>query len=207
MLCNAVGESQERIYARKCIVAEVDSKTAKIFLNENHIQGYFPSKFRYGLFHKDKLVSIMTFGPNRICLGSKNKKGEFELLRLCSLKGVNVIGAASKLFKHFVSAQKPLKIVSYCDMRWGTGKVYEILGFKKIKETAPNYFYTRGMARYNRFLFRKNKLVSEGHDKKKTEKQIMLELGYLRIYDCGSYKFEWKKTTVDNNIYYHKERK
>jgi hypothetical protein len=194
MLANSFKACQERIHARKCKIAEVNPKVARIFLDENHIQGYCPSKFIYGLFMEDRLVSIMTFGANRICLGSKAKKGEYELLRFCSLKGASVPGSASRLFKHFTSCQKPTRIVSYCDMRWGTGKVYEILGFKKIKETQPNYFYTRGSTRYGRFAFRKDRLVSKGYDKSKTEKQIMSELGYLRIYDCGCHKFEWKNT-------------
>ena len=33
------------------------------------------------------------------------------------------------------------------------------------------------------------KLVKQGHNKSKTEKQIMLELGYNRIYDVGNLKF------------------
>jgi len=192
MLANALGSSQERIYARKCRIEEANPTITRRFLEENHIQGYCPSKFRYGLFMEDKLVSVMTFGSNRLCLGSKAKKGEYELLRFCSLKGTSVPGSASRLFRHFISIQKPTRIVSYCDMRWGTGKVYEILGFEKTKDTSPNYFYIRGSLRYGRFAFRKDRLVSKGHDKSKTERQIMSELGYMRIYDCGCHKFEWK---------------
>ena len=191
MILNAFGMSSTKIHARKCLIKDVDSKSASIFLNQNHIQGRCPSKFRLGLFRDDELVSLMTFGPRRICLGSKSKKGEYELLRFCNLKGHNVAGSASRLFKHFVENNRPAKITSYCDLRWGTGRVYEIMGFKKIKESDPNYFYTRGARRFGRFAFRKNVLVSEGYDKKKTEKQIMLERGYSRIYDCGCLKFEW----------------
>jgi hypothetical protein len=44
----------------------------------------------------------------------------------------------------------------------------------------------------HRFNFIKTKiveLVENGHNK--TEKQIMDELGYDRLWDCGSYKFIW----------------
>jgi hypothetical protein len=33
-------------------------------------------------------------------------------------------------------------------------------------------------------------LVSKGYDATKTEFEIMNELGYERIWDCGSFKFE-----------------
>ena len=41
----------------------------------------------------------------------------------------------------------------------------------------------------HRFNFRKDKLIKEGYDKTKTEKQIMMEKGYNTIYDCGSLKY------------------
>jgi hypothetical protein len=103
-----------------------------------------------------------------------------------------VVGGASRLFKHFVQTQGPKKVTSYCDIRWGSGRLYEVLGFKRLKDTPPNYFYVKGGRRLGRFGFRKNLLVSQGYDPNKTEKQIMSDIGYSRIYDCGSMKFEWK---------------
>lgn len=193
IIINTIGCTKNKIYARKCKIKEVSPNEARKFLEENHIQGFCPSTYRCGLYEDDVLVSLMTFGPNRICLGGKPKKNEYELLRFCNLKFNNVVGGASKLFKYFVQNLKPSKITSYCDIRWGSGNVYEVLGFKKIKETPPNYFYVRGNKRFGRFGFRKNLLVAKGHDPRKTEKQIMSELGYNRIYDCGNMKFEWTK--------------
>ena len=40
--------------------------------------------------------------------------------------------------------------------------------------------------------FRKDKLVSEGFNQNKTARQIMIERGYYRIYDCGTKKYEFK---------------
>jgi hypothetical protein len=59
----------------------------------------------------------------------------------------------------------------------------------------PNYWYVHKnhFGRYHRFGFRKSEikgLVPNGENK--TEKEIMDELGYYRIYDCGSIKFRWK---------------
>jgi len=43
--------------------------------------------------------------------------------------------------------------------------------------------------RSHRFNWRKNKLVEMGYDKNKTEEEIMLELGYKRIYNGGNKKW------------------
>lgn len=190
MLLNSFGKSKQKIYARNCIVKEISFNDSKCFLIENHIQGNCTSKYRFGLYYKEDLVAVMTFGKNRICLNNKIKNYEYELLRFCSKKFTNVLGGASKLLNYFIKNIKPKKITSYCDNRWGTGIVYSKLGFNKVKDTGPNYFYTKGNARYNRFSFRKDVLVKKGKDKNKTEKQIMKDDGYNRVYDCGSSKFE-----------------
>ena len=48
--------------------------------------------------------------------------------------------------------------------------------------------------RHHRFGFTKQKLVKLGHDSNKTEVEIMHELGYYRIWDCGHLKYEWKRS-------------
>jgi hypothetical protein len=193
MVLNALGATKRKIHARMCEPREVSPQEASKFLEDSHIQGNCASRHRYGLYRGGELVSIMTFGGNRICLGSRSKESEFELLRFCNSKFTTVVGGASKLFAHFRLAHNPLKVTSYCDKRWGTGRLYHALGFKRLKDTPPNYFYVRGGQRFGRFGFRKDILVAKGHDPKKTERQIMAELGYNRIYDCGSMKFEWKR--------------
>ena len=43
--------------------------------------------------------------------------------------------------------------------------------------------------REHRFNWRKQKLVKMGYDKEKTENEIMLELGFWRIYNAGNKKW------------------
>ena len=68
--------------------------------------------------------------------------------------------------------------------------MYEKLGFDKISETKPNYWYINRNKRMHRFNFRKDVLIKEGFDKNKTEKEIMMERKIYRIYDCGNKKYE-----------------
>ena len=184
-ICGMLGNN-ERVFARLCECRNISSKDAKNFLLLNHVQGACKSKYCYGLFHNEELISVMTFGASRF------KNNEFELLRFCSKKFMNVIGGASKLFKHFlIEHPEVTEVISYADRRWSRGKVYEKLGMHLSKKTPPSYFYFKQMTRENRMKFQKHKLVSLGHSPNETEKQIMSELGYLRIFDCGCLKYSY----------------
>lgn len=192
-LLNLIGKTPNKIFARKCKIKEVSSKEVSKFLDENHIQGKLGATVRLGLYYNEELVSLMTFGELRKNLGQTKKEGSFELLRFCNKLNTNVIGGASKLLKFFTENIEYNEIISYADRRWSTGELYETLSFNKQKETKPNYFYTKGAIRESRFKFRKDVLVSKGYDKNKTEKEIMEELGYSRVYDCGSFKYNKTK--------------
>jgi hypothetical protein len=82
-------------------------------------------------------------------------------------------------------------VLSYADVRWSKGELYELLGFKYSSKTIPNYYYIIDNKREYRFKFRKDVLVSNGFDKDKTETEIMSERGYYRIFDKGSLKYEY----------------
>lgn len=186
---NKLGVWDKRIYARNCEIRVVDKSEEKSFLNSNHIQGFVGSNVSYGLYHKDELISIMTFGGLRKSLGYNSKEGSYEMLRFCNKLNYNVVGGASKLFKHFVKIYSPKQIISYSDMRYFDGSLYEKLGFEFVDETKPNYFYVINHNRENRFKYRKDVLVKEGFDKSLTEKEIMKSRGYNRIWDCGNKKW------------------
>lgn len=182
----------DSIYARKCNVREISSSEARDFINANHIQNYVPSNVNIGLFNDDKIVSVMTFGNLRRNLGQKSKEGYYEMLRYSTSLNLSVIGGASKLFSYFKKKYKPKYIKTYSDIRLFSGKVYQNLGFSFVHLSQPNYFYVIDGHRENRFKYRKDKLVSEGYDRNKTEHEIMLNRGIFRIYDCGCNVYEWK---------------
>ena len=184
-LSSILGKNKIKIYARKCEIKNVDSKTCNSFLETNHIQGKCNAKFRYGLYFNNELVSVMTFGMLRKNLGSKSMDGEYEMIRFCNKTGVNVVGGASKLLKYFIDEVKPKSIISYADKRWSDGNLYYKLGFMHTHDSKPNYFYVVGKHRENRFKYRKSELVRQGFDSNKSEQEIMEERKIPRIYDCG----------------------
>jgi hypothetical protein len=186
---NSLGLTEKTIYGRKCVIKEVDSKIAKDFFEKNHIQGNVNSKIRLGLFYNDELVSLMSFSRGRIFMGGK--KYEWELNRFSNVLNTNVIGAADKLLQYFIKNYQPEKIVSYSDIRLFDGKMYEKIGFNKISQTKPNYWYINQDLRYHRFKYNKSILIKEGYDKNLTEKEIMFSRKIYRIYDCGNIRWEY----------------
>ena len=188
---NRLGVWDKKIYARSCKVGIVTKEDEKLFLNTNHIQGFVGSNISYGLYYNEELVSIMTFGKLRKSLGYDSKDGCYEMLRFCNKLNHNIIGGASKLFKHFIKNKKPKQVISYSDNRYFNGSLYDKLGFEFVGDTKPNYFYVINHNRENRFKYRKDVLIKEGFDSNKTEREIMKDRGYNRIWDCGNKKWVW----------------
>jgi endogenous inhibitor of DNA gyrase (YacG/DUF329 family) len=180
--------SIKRVFARKCLVKEIDKNLAKEFCKENHIQASTGCAKAYGLFYENQLLSVMTFGIPRF-----NKKYQWELLRFCTLKNHIVIGGASKLLTHFERENKPKSLISYANIRWSNGNLYKTLMFTYKGISKPSYSYTdkTGTKILSRNKCQKHKLshILDNFDVNKTEYQNMFEHGYRRFWDCGNFVF------------------
>lgn len=186
----ALLESKPSIYARKCVVKEVPQQQAKIFVEHNHIQGYVKDDIRLGLYYNNELVSIMTFGKPRY-----NNKYEYELIRYCA--SCVVIGGANKIFKHFIDTYQPKSVISYCDLSKFSGEIYQKLGFKLLIKNKPSVHWynidtkqhiTDNLLRQRGF----DQLFGTTYGKGTSNVQLMLENGFLRVYDCGQATYVWK---------------
>lgn len=183
---------QNRIFARNCEIKEVDASLKNKFLNSNHIQGEDQSKIKLGLYYKNELVSLMTFGVPRY-----NKNVQWELIRFCNKRNNNVVGGASKLLNHFIKTYNPETIISYADKRISNGNLYKCLNFSYSHDSEPRYYYfpkKNPLERTHRSNFTKDKIKVKfpEADLSKTEKILMKELGYGRIWDCGTKVYIWK---------------
>lgn len=187
--------TSRRLFARKCQVVELDKEATDKFLRDNHLQGTCKGQtVRLGLTYNDELVEVMTFGKPRY-----NRKFEWELLRLCALPGTSVVGGPSKLFSHFVKKCNPKSVLSYCDRSKFTGNVYESIGMTLADEGTPNkhWYSPRKSERMqhvtNNFLLQRgfDQIFGTSYGKGTNNEQLMLERGYLPVYDCGQMRFEW----------------
>jgi len=189
---NTLGCVKDTIFARKCIVKEISSTEANIFLNATHIQGSGRSNVRLGLYYNGELVSVMTFSsssPSRKIVG-------WEINRFSSKLNSNIVGGASKLFSYFIKTFNPSEVISFADMRWSTTKssVYSKLGMSLSHISSPNYWYITSTGRVHRFAMRKN----SNDDQTLTEWKNRVAQGYDRIWDCGHAKWIWTQKETAN---------
>lgn len=192
-------KNNEVIYGRNTIVRDVTKEETDEFLKKNHVQGTCRGQqIRIGLYNNDKLVSIMTFGKPRY-----NKKYEYELLRYCTIN--NVIGGAKKLFSHFIKEYNPKSVVSYCDKSKFSGKVYTDLGFNlKLDGKPMKHWYnpkekvshiTDNLLRQRGF----DQLFNTNFGKGTSNEQLIIDRGYVSIYDYGQNTYVWLKTDINDD--------
>lgn len=183
---------RKRIYARNCVIKEVDKFESKTFLEKYHLQNNARSSIRIGLYNSEnKLISIMTFDKPRY-----NKKYEYELVRYCS--SYQVVGGEEKLFNYFIKTYNPKSIVSYCDLSKFLGNIYVKLGFKYISTSISKHWYNPKTEQH----ITDNLLRQRGFDqllgkqygyfgKGTSNEQLMLEHGFIEIYDAGQATYSW----------------
>lgn len=195
LISKLLSNRKTRIYARKCEVKLVTDRNLVInFINSNHLQGASShligtKSISIGLYYNNELVSIMSFDKPRY-----NKNYQYELLRLCSNLDYEIIGGNAKLFKYFINNYNPESIISYCDKSKFTGKVYQKLGFKLHHSTHPTQHWDNGVNHYTDALLRSrgaDQLLGTNYGKGTDNESIMIENGYLQVYDCGQDVYEY----------------
>ena len=182
-----------KIQARKCIIQEICKEDAEEFLNGNHIQGFVNSSIYLGAIYENKIIGVMCF--------LKEKHNKWNLTRFASLNDYICQGVASKMFRYFIRKYSPEFVRSFADRRWTLDEndnVYIKIGFKFEGALRPEYrYYNEKVDKYKRFHkfgFRKMILHRKyGLPMTMTELEMTRELGYDRIWDCGLFKYVWKK--------------
>lgn len=177
------------LYARKCKIFKIKNEVCDEFLKKYHFQGTCRGQLLcLGLVYCDELVEVMTFGKPRY-----SKKHDVELLRLCTKPEYRVVGGASKLFKFATDYYGLHNIISYCDRSKFSGQVYEQLGMSLIRKTPPQEVWCDGKNKITANLLRQrgfDQLFHTNYGKGTNNNQLMLEHGWLPIYDCGQLVYE-----------------
>lgn len=195
-LAHIIGfDNSPSIMARKCEIQEIFKDDAQKFLNKNHIQGFTKSTVYLGAFYQGQLIAVMSFKNG----GIKDKR--WELTRFATSINYKCTGIGSKLFRRFIKLYEPQSVISFADRRWTINIndcFYTKLGFKIESINRPDYkYYNEKVDRYKRFhklFFTKQKLNEKyGFPLTMTETEMVKELGYDRIWDCGLIRYVWKK--------------
>lgn len=174
----------ERIYARKCALRQISHSEAKEFFNSNHLAGSIPASTYLGLFHKNALVSALSYGPSRF------SKNEIEIYRFASSLNTLVVGAMGK----FLSTMDGKNLVSFADRRLSSALATSYSRFFNSRISIEPSWYgfdTRTQELKHRWNFTKSKVtfLLGGYDNTKTVIENMFANGYDRIWDCGNWKY------------------
>lgn len=187
------------VYARNCDIRDISAQRTILdnFLNMFHLQGTCKGQsVCYGLFYKDELIQLITFGKPRY-----NKKYEYELLRLCTSSDFRVVGGSEKLFKHFENVLQPMSIISYCDNSKFNGNVYKRLRMTLLDYGQPSkHWYNMKTGKH----ITDNLLRQRGFDqllgkeygcfgKGTSNDELMKQHGFVEIWDAGQSTYVWKK--------------
>jgi hypothetical protein len=181
MIGNSFGINK-RIFARNCEVGESSAKEVSDFFRKTHISGGCQSAVTFVLRHAGEIVCAMSLRKP-----IKKKYGEacIEIARFSSKLDTTVVGGFGRLLaqaKLWAKERGYTSILSYSDLRFGSGNVYRVNGFEFVGTTTINYWYTDGNRRFSRQKFR----ASNG----KTEQEIAKKARVSKIYGCGHYIFK-----------------
>lgn len=192
-LLNILGENKnEAIFARKCQIYEIKKNMSSDFLQKNHLQGNGNGSVQLGCFYNGKLIGVMTFKRER------NNLDKWELTRFATDITKRCVGVGGKLFTYFVNHYNPSEVKSFADRRWTLNKednLYTKIGFKVDKILKPDYYYTNNKSKLiHKFNFRKETLHKRYNlPLTMTENEMTDKLGFYKIWNCGLYRFVWKK--------------
>ena len=185
--------NKHKIFGRKCLVTETNCTVAEEFLSKYHVQGYSKSTVCLCAYYENNIVAVMTFKRE-----NKNSN-KWELTRFASDYNYVCCGVGGKLFKHFIKEHNPIEVKSFADRRWTINEgdnLYTKLGFNLDGVLKPDYRYInthKSVERIHKFNFRKQNLNRKyGFPLTMTESEMAKELDYVKIWDCGLYRYIWK---------------
>ncbi|MDR2457444.1 MAG: hypothetical protein LBD41_03080 [Clostridiales Family XIII bacterium] len=99
---------RQKVFARKCEIRKINTKTAKDFCEYYHVNGFRGGSEKFGLYYNNDLLCVAIF--------EKYKK-DFECTRLCYKTGYTIIGGWEKIQKHFGK-----KFLHYVNLKYFPGE-------------------------------------------------------------------------------------
>ena len=170
-----LGLSTLKYPARKLQIVALKPVEATQFFQETHLMGPYKAAVPLGLKTADGLLVA--------CLSYRICKGHIEIARFSCALNSSVMGGFSRLLKTIEAQHPGLPVISWVDLRYGTGQSLTKLGFLRKKITL-GWKWTDGKVSYNRLRCRANM-----DSRKLTEAEHAKELGWLRVYDAGQALF------------------
>lgn len=183
----------QRIPARKCIISEIDKSVARWFLDNNHVEGYTNCTVALGCQYSSVIIGVMTFWDT-------GREGEWVMSRFATDNSLLCQGVGGRMFRYFTENYGPESVKCLVDRRWtfnADDNLMTRMGFAFDVEVPPDYMYVTDEnpdRRISKFDLRKKELHRK-YDLSMllTETQVAKALGLSKVWDCGQYRYKWKK--------------
>ena len=189
-------KDREKIGARSCIVKQLEYNEYHPFIDMYHLQwdtAKNKNNICIWLYYNNKLVECMSFWKPRY-----NKNYKREILRLCSHPDYNIVWWANKIFKYFLEETWADNCISYCDLSKFTWDVYKELWFILKRKNPPtkHWYNWRTKQHITAHLLRDrwiDQLLGSKYGKWIDNEKMMLDAGFVEIYDCWQLTFTFNK--------------
>jgi very-short-patch-repair endonuclease len=164
VISNALKKNERKVFARKCDLVVLDH--CNDFFEKNHLMRKGSGRC-YALQFEGEIVAA-------IQVKHRNKSEKIiEVSRFCTLNQTSVVGGYSRLIKFMIKKENVRQIMSFVDLRYGSGNYMESLGFS-IETEHLSFKWTNGKETFGRMQHPGN----SGY-----------ECGLARIWDCGQAKW------------------
>ena len=187
MLAHKMGVgSGPRVFARKTEVVRLSAEDARVFLGENHIQGFASGSYYYGL--RDSALKVVAV----LVLKKDPSEARLNIIRYAT--SATVVGGFTKLLRFVERNHAVEEFVTFSDHCVSDGGLYESNGFVVDAELAPDYRYVVGGERVHKFRYRLKRFREDPLLKWEdglSERELALLNGLERIWDAG--KTRWVK--------------
>ena len=194
MILHRLNKTENKIFARKCDVYEIDKLVAKDFLNANHLQGYRHATYFFGLVYENILYALIGFNQGNSAFIKKSNINSYEIVRFAIKKNYSVIGGFNKLLKYFLRLNPEINIHTYLDLRYSNVNNYPDWKQNKI---SIGYYYWEDLKRLHRFNFTKHNLIELCNRKNiavedtDTEAILAEKVGLIKVYDSGQIRLDY----------------
>lgn len=172
------------IFARKTKIEHINKNEAKIFLNQNHIQGFASGTHYLALKQETRLVAVLVL--------KKEKNEILNIIRYATSE--TVAGGFTKLLNFATKTYQPSAFITFSDNCVSNGNLYSKNGFEQVKQIAPDYMYIIKSERKHKFGYRLKRFRNDPNlkfEENLTEKQLAELNNIPRIWDAG--KTKWVK--------------
>ena len=143
------------------------------------------------------LIAVATFSNARRWIKEGKEIRSYEWTRYASLPDLRVSGGMGKMLKAFIKEVQPDDIMSYADLEWSEGEVYERLGFEAETRKEPVTF-TIDPQTWERTAIRRSPVKPRMTEEKpgitEGDNVIPDQIGDLFFRNFGSRKFRLKLT-------------